>query len=144
MANLQDVAQYFLYLDSINEGDGISNLKLQKLVYYAQGFYSAIFDKPLFEEEVSAWMHGPVVEELYHQNKQYGSNPIPNDSDFDKNSLNKDELELIEEVFQVFGQFSAWKLRNMTHDESPWIDHESSAGIIPKEAISEYFKTRIN
>ncbi|SEQ25544.1 Uncharacterized phage-associated protein [Amphritea atlantica] len=144
MANLQDVAQYFLYLDGTNEGDGISNLKLQKLVYYAQGFYSAIFDKPLFNEDISAWTHGPVVPDLYHQYKQCGSNHIPPVNDFDASSLEKDELELIEEVFEVFGQYSAWKLRNMTHEESPWLDHEADAGVIPKKVITEYFKTRIN
>ena len=144
MANLQDVAQYFLYLDSTNEGDGISNLKLQKLVYYAQGFQSAIFDKPLFNEEISAWTHGPVVPELYHQYKQHGSNHIPPINDFDRSSLTQDEFELIEEVYEVFGQYSAWKLRNMTHEESPWLDHEADAGVIPKEAITDYFKTRIN
>lgn len=144
MANLQDVAQCFLYLDGINEGDGISNLKLQKLVYYAQGFYSAIFDKPLFNEEISAWTHGPVVPKLYHQYKQHSRNHIPPINNFDTGSLTKDEFELIEEVYDVFGQYSAWKLRNMTHEESPWLEHEADAGVIPKEAISEYFKTRIN
>tara|TARA_Y100001949_G_scaffold174513_1_gene182121 strand:- start:954 stop:1388 length:435 start_codon:yes stop_codon:yes gene_type:complete len=144
MAALQDVAQCFLYLDNVHEGDGISNLKLQKLVYYAQGFYSAIFDQPLFQEEISAWTHGPVVPELYHQYKQNGSNRIPSADHFDIHSLTKEEFELIEEVFEVFGQFSAWKLRNMTHEEPTWLEHEANASVIPKSAITDYFKTRIN
>lgn len=144
MAKLEDVANCFLYLDETNDGDGISNLKLQKLVYYAQGFYSALFDKHLFNNEISAWTHGPVVQELYHNCKQYGRNSIPLASDFDKGSLNEEEFGLIEEVFDVFGQYSAWKLRNMTHEESPWLDHESEANVIPFEEITDYFKTRIN
>jgi uncharacterized phage-associated protein len=144
MANLTDVAQCFLYLDDSNDGDGVSNLKLQKLAYYAQGFHSAIFDSPLFSEEISAWTHGPVIETLYHQYKCHGSNHIPVEQAFDKDSLTKDEFELIEEVFEVFGQYSAWKLRNMTHEEAPWLEHEAEAGIIPKQSITEYFKTRIN
>lgn len=144
MANIQDVAQCFLYLDSTNEGDGISNLKLQKLVYYAQGFYSAIFDKPLFSNDISAWSHGPVVSDLYHRYKQYGSNRIPEPQDYDRSSLTKEEFELVEEVFDVFGQYSAWKLRNMTHEESPWLNHESDASVIPPIDITEYFKKRIN
>jgi len=144
MANLTDVVQCFLFLDSSNEGDGISNLKLQKLVYYAQGFHIAIFDEPLFSEEISAWMHGPVVVDLYHEYKQYSSNPIPEVQDFDKGSLTKKEFEHVEEVFQVFGQFSAWKLRNMTHEEAPWLKYEAEAGIIPKHVIAEHFKARIN
>jgi len=144
MAQVQDIAKCFLYLDDTNEGDGISNLKLQKLVYYAQGFYSAIFGKPLFDKNISAWAHGPVVPDLYHEYKKYGSNPIPISSDFDKNTLTQDEFELVEEVFEVFGQYSAWKLRNMTHEESPWLNHESEADTIPLTEITEYFKTRIN
>lgn len=144
MANVHDVAKCFLYLDDTNEGDGISNLKLQKLAYYAQGFYSAIFDKPLFTDQISAWAHGPVVSTLYHEYKQYGSNRIPVSSNFDKASLSTDEFELIEEVFEVFGQYSAWKLRNMTHEEAPWLNHENDADEIPLQEITEYFKTRIN
>lgn len=144
MANLGDVAQCFLYLDSVKDGDGISNLKLQKLVYYAQGFYSAIHNKPLFDEEIMAWAHGPVVAELYHHFKSHGSANIPPVENFNTQSLNTEEFEVVNEVFEVFGQFSAWKLRNMTHEESPWLDHEAEAGVIPKEKIAEYFKTRIN
>ncbi|MEQ3762548.1 MAG: type II toxin-antitoxin system antitoxin SocA domain-containing protein [Alcanivorax sp.] len=144
MANLTDVVQCFLYLDAANDGEGISNLKLQKLVYYAQGFHCAIFDTPLFSDEISAWTHGPVVEHLYHQYKKHGSNNIPAVKNFDKESLSDKEFELLEEVFEVFGQYSAWKLRNMTHEEAPWLDNEAEAGIIPKQVITEYFKARIN
>lgn len=144
MANIHDVAKCFLYLDDTNEGDGISNLKLQKLVYYAQGFFSAIFGKPLFNEEICAWAHGPVVPALYHQYKLFGSDHIPTPTDFDMSSLTQNEFELVEEVFEVFGQFSAWKLRNMTHEEAPWLNHELQAGEIPLPEITEYFKTRVN
>ena len=144
MAQITDVAECFLYLDDTNEGDGISNLKLQKMAYYAQGFYSAIFDKPLFDNMISAWSHGPVVPDLYHNYKKYGSNRIPVPSDFDRASLSTEEFELLEEVFEVFGQYSAWKLRNMTHEESPWLNHEINAGSIPLTEITEYFKTRLN
>jgi uncharacterized phage-associated protein len=144
MASLNDIAKCFLYLDDANEGEGISNLKLQKLVYYAQGFFSAIHDKPLFQNEIFAWAHGPVAPDLYHQYKQFGSNPIPVPTDFDKSSLLDTEFELVEEVFEVFGQYTAWKLRNMTHEESPWLNHEQQVGIIPLSEITQYFKNRIN
>ncbi|MFK5948638.1 MAG: DUF4065 domain-containing protein [Methylococcales bacterium] len=144
MAKIDDVAKCFLYLDDTNEGDGISNLKLQKLVYYAQGFYSAIFNKPLFDDGISAWAHGPVVQNLYHKYKEHGSNRIPVPTDFNPASLGKEEFELIEEVFEVFGQYSAWKLRNMTHEESPWQNHETDAETIPLPEITDYFKNRLN
>ncbi len=144
MAKLDDIVNCILFLDDTNDGDGVSNLKLQKLVYYAQGFYSAIFNKALFNNEISAWSHGPVVPELYHNYKNYGRDGIPLSTDFDKASLSQEEFDLVEEVFEVFGQYSAWKLRNMTHEETPWLNHESEAGTIPLPEITEYFKTRIN
>ncbi|VAW86688.1 possible prophage ps3 protein01-like protein [hydrothermal vent metagenome] len=144
MAELNNVVKCFLYLDDTKDGDGISNLKLQKLAYYAQGFFSAIYGNPLFSNRIEAWAHGPVVPSLYHDYKNFGSNHIPLNSDFDRSSLTAGEFELIEEVFEVFGQFSAWKLRNMTHEESPWLEHEHNAGVIPLPEITEYFKTRLN
>lgn len=144
MASVHNIAKYFLHLDDANEGDGISNLKLQKLVYYAQGFFSAIFDTPLFDNGIFAWAHGPVVPDLYHEYKQFGSNRIPTPTDFDTSSLTQQEIDLVEEVFEVFGQFSAWKLRNMTHEEAPWLNYEQQADEIPLAEITEYFKTRIN
>ena len=73
----QDVADYFLFLVDDPSGDNLSNLKLQKLVYYAQGFYLAIHDRPLFDDAICAWEHGPVVPSLYRRYKKYGSGGIP-------------------------------------------------------------------
>ena len=142
MATVLDVAKCFLWLDEQNDGEGISNLKLQKLAYYAQGFYSAIFGEKLYESEISAWTHGPVVADLYHQFKNFGSNKIVIE-DNDSFELIDNEKELLKEVYDVFAQYSAWKLRDMTHEEKPWIDNEASASIIPFEEIREYFLTRI-
>lgn len=144
MADLGNIVNCFLYLDDSNDGDGVSNLKLQKLVYYAQGFYSAIFGKSLFENEIEAWTHGPVIPSLYHAYKHYGSNKITVPAGFDMQLLTQDEIDLVAEVYEVFGQYSAWKLRDMTHEESPWLNHESNASIIPKQEIFEFFKIRIN
>ena len=146
MVSAQNVAEYFLYSDGQTQSsEGISNLKLQKLVYYAQGFYMAIFGEPLFDEEISAWTHGPVVESLYHTYKENGKNPIPAPEIFDSTEVfTDDQLRLLEEIEEVFGQFSAWALREMTHEEKPWKDHEELSDVIPKDEILEYFLTRIN
>lgn len=143
MASAIDVANCFLYLDQIHDGDGISNLKLQKLVYYAQGFHLAIFGKELFPEKIEAWNHGPVVPDLYHAYKQYGSNLIPAPEGYSCESLSDEEQELVTEVFQVYGQFSAWKLRDLTHQESPWIENEAINGVISPFEMMEYFQTRL-
>lgn len=142
MANIQDVAKMFIIL---GDEDGISNLKLQKLVYYAQGFYLALYDEALFDDNIEAWAHGPVVPVVYHEYKSSGKLPIELGSPFNAHvCLTKQEISHIETIFDVFGQFSAWKLRNMTHEESPWIKHEATADVMPHQELKEYFETRIS
>lgn len=142
MATALDVAQFFI-ANGANSEEGISNLKIQKLLYYAQGFYLAVYGKPLFDEELEAWTHGPVVPSVYHHYKCNGSSPIPR-TDYDVNQIFTDEeKEFLGEVHTVFGQFSAWKLRNMTHEERPWLESEESASVISKVTMLEYFRTRL-
>jgi uncharacterized phage-associated protein len=146
MLTSQDIARYFLSLISEESGDLISNLKLQKLVYYAQGFQLALYDTPLFDEEIEAWHHGPVVPGLYRTYKDCGANAIPRPTDIDFSIYNEQTKEILDEVYQVYGQFSAWKLRNMTHDEQPWtsVYHNAGSGsIIPKSLLQSFFKTQL-
>ena len=144
MANVYDVANSFLLLDKLNDGEGISHLKLQKLVYYAQGFYLALFDTALFDERIEAWTHGPVSPDLYETYKNHGRSLLNANDSFDSAVLNEYERDLIDEVNNVYGQFSAWKLRNMTHDDSPWQAHEANADVIPQDEMKDYFKGLLN
>ena len=66
MITARDVANYFLSLVDEDQGDSISNLRLQKLMYYAQGYLLALKDRPLIHEEFEAWEHGPVIPGLYN------------------------------------------------------------------------------
>lgn len=135
-----DVANYFLSMQDEDAGDAISNLKLQKLVYYAQGFSLALYHKPLFEEEIKAWEHGPVISELYRKFKDYKAGPIPMPKNFDPNSFNRKEKELLDDINEVYGQYSAWKLRNMTHNDKPWKEaYESPHKSISTESLRNYF-----
>jgi len=140
-----NVADYFLAQSDEEAGDLISNMKLQKLVYYAQGFHLAVYNTALFNDEIEAWQHGPVIPALYHQYKQFGKNaiPIPNESDF--NMFSQEQINLMNEVYTVYGQFSAWKLRNMTHEEPTWKEaYQQSVSIISQDALASYFKTLLN
>lgn len=141
MLTSRDVAEYFLSLVDEEAGDSISNLKLQKLVYYAQGFTLAIHDRPLFHEDIEAWVHGPVIPELYRSFKQHKAEPIP-PVPVDKTKFIPDELEVLDDVWEMFGQFSATKLRNMTHDELPW-KQTPQGDVIPRELMKQYFRTQI-
>lgn len=137
------VAKWFLAHNRIatdEEGaEYISNLKLQKLLYYAQGVFLAVTDKPLFDDDIVAWLHGPVVESVYHQYKANGAQGIPFDEDFDFAEFTPEENELLTEVYDVFGQYSALKLRNITHEETPWKETKQN-NIIPLQIIKDYFK----
>ncbi|KXU99490.1 hypothetical protein AD929_15640 [Gluconobacter potus] len=147
MLTAKQVAEYFLTKADPEVGDEISNLKLQKLCYYAQGFSLALYDRPLFSGEIQAWMHGPVIPEIYHCYKENGSKGISAPEGLDFSSYDEDTRELLDEVFDVYGQFSAWKLRNMTHEEAPWIDAwdpDRGASVITHASLGKFFKGRLN
>lgn len=137
-----DVADYFLSLVDEEEGDLISNLKLQKLMYYSQGFHLAIYDKPLLSEPIEAWEHGPVIRALYSKYAAYGANPIPRPDSVDFSKLGDETKEFLNEVYNCFGQYSAWKLREMTHEEPPWsmAFEAGESNVISLDSLKEYFK----
>jgi len=143
MLTCVDVAKYFLAQIDEDIGDLISNLKLQKLVYYAQGFHLAIYDKPLFREKIYAWVHGPVVKELYYRYKEFGSGPIAQVKNVNFDIYDKKTKSLLDQVYMVFGQFSAWKLRNMTHEEPPWMEAAGHQGEISHSSMKHYFSTQL-
>ncbi len=142
MATASDVAKYFLTLSQPEDGDLLSNLKLQKLVYYAQGFHIALHGRPLFDEPIVAWQYGPVVESLYREYKDSGSSAIEPPREFDAGMFSSNEKDVLNEVWNVYGQFSAWKLRDMTHQEGPWKETPKN-GVIDREAMRSYFLTQL-
>ena len=101
MLSCYDVAQYFLAKADEDAGDLMSNLKLQKLVYYAQGFALVLWDKSLFPERIEAWIHGPVVPALYREYKSYGAEAIPSPRELDFSKYDQETRDLLDEVYAV-------------------------------------------
>lgn len=132
-----DVADEFL-AKAAAAGEALTNLKLQKLVYYAQGFALSILGRPLFGEALVAWQSGLVVPELYFKHQPHGTKGLPTPKDWDGTKLSDDERALLADVYAACGQFAAWKLEAMVHAEAP------VGGEISLEAIEAFFKTRIN
>ncbi|MDD4376416.1 MAG: DUF4065 domain-containing protein [Clostridia bacterium] len=136
-----EVAQWFLnknnFMQNITDTEDITNMKLQKLLYYSQGCFLAEYDKPLFKEKVIAWEHGPVVKEVYDEYKKFGGNGI----EFPGSNISfSSEVEtFLEKIYNHFAQYSAWKLRNMTHEETPWKNTNQNAEI-KQSLMREYFK----
>ena len=140
------VANYFLKCQDLDAGDSMSNLKLQKLVYYAQGFHLAIIGTPLFEEPIEAWEHGPVCPVLYQKYKKYKARAIP--IPFDEETweiFTEKTREVLAMVYRYYGQFSAWKLRDFTHEDIPWKNAHrlGNTTVITHKDMSEYFKTQL-
>ena len=132
--------------DSVIEGQGelMSNMKLQKMLYYQQGFHLAVFGAPLFDEPIEAWMYGPVVPSVYEHYKGYGFNGI-NPESKEEILLEPQEQALFDEVYKVYAAYSAVGLMNMTHQETPWATTPTGVGNeIEKEKMREFFLTRIN
>lgn len=138
------IAEWFLNYNrmQMNEEDAeyITNLKLQKLLYYAQGCYLALTDNPLFKEDILAWEHGPVVNEVYQKYKINGARGIQYDEKFCEN-IDEQTQNILKQVYEVFGSYSAWALRNKTRQEAPW-QNTIRNDIIDLGLIKEYFKGR--
>lgn len=115
------VASFFLAITDPDDND-MSNLKIQKLCYYAQGLATAVRGQALFSDRIEAWDHGPVVPTLYHYFKDFKSAPIPALAGFDTSQIDEKDREVLKDIYEYYAQFSAWRLRNMTHEEKPWID----------------------
>lgn len=142
MQTADNVARWFLSRNKIREMSGepdiISNLKLQKLLYYAQGMHLALWGEPLFDDELVAWQYGPVVESIYRQYKTSGSGEIKS-FECPTENFSKHEEATLQFVQEAFGQFSPWKLSDMTHEESPWRDTPRNE-VISTNKIKAYFE----
>jgi len=137
-----DIANKIISKTDVERGDTISNLKLQKLLYYVQGFNLAVFDKPLFDEDIQAWPYGPVVPEVFNAFKKHRKGPINPQKYPDTLTLTKEEQDLFDKVYAEYSQYSAIGLMNLTHDEGPWKNH-GIGEVIPKEELKDFFKTQI-
>jgi uncharacterized phage-associated protein len=137
------IAEWFInwaISDDDDQGEDLTNLKVQKLLYYAQGHYLARYGKPLFSNKIEAWAHGPVVPAIYAEMKYSKSlKPSP---DYDWSVIDRDTTEFLAGIWDAYGQFSAWKLRNMSHATAPWRDRftpDEKHTVIPTDAIKRYF-----
>lgn len=118
------IADFFLSKMSDDEGNSITTLKLQKMVYYAQAWHYTLFKKPLFVDKVEAWVHGPVVRDLWesYRGVPYGDTLKIDLQQFKVPSFNKNTYNLLMEVIGIYGEHSGQYLEQLTHQETPWKD----------------------
>lgn len=143
-----DVAEYFIYLSSKDQ-KGISNKKLQKLVYYAQAWSLAFTQEPLFSEKFEAWIHGPAIPSLYRKFKKFGFKSVESQNlNFNPQSLS--HKDILDEVWRVYGKYDANYLEILTHQEEPWINarealeyEQSSSNEISLELMKEFYTQKL-
>jgi uncharacterized phage-associated protein len=116
------VADYFLLKIDQSAGDTISNLKLQKLCYFAQVASLVHNERSMFDDEIQAWAHGPVVVKLYNRFKKYGWQSIdPTDLKTQPSKqLNEDEMKILDRVWNKLSAYSAKRLEILSHENGPW------------------------
>ena len=140
---VSEVVNFILVLgDQHDDGDPIPPLKLQKLLYYCQGFNLGAYNHPLFKEDIEAWEHGPVVFSVWRSYRIYGSRAIDVPEPLLNTSISDEQMRLAEKVYNAYGQYSAWKLRDLTHQEPPWQNTPRNHAISHK-LMRAHFRTKI-
>ena len=128
----KNVARWFLNHADREAGEALTHLKLQKLVYYAEAWFLANFDKPMVSDPFEAWAHGPVVRSLYAKYSDAGWNSLPPET----GPMPPEQVNaFLTSVYQEYGQYSAKKLEEMTHLELPW--KEARGSLRPEEASKQ-------
>ncbi len=139
----KQIAQWFInrnaYLAHKDRGEYITDLKLQKLLYYAQGVYLGLHGKRLFEDKIYAWDYGPVVKSVFNIYSCYKRDPIKEMLEVDVD----DETALfLERIQQAYGKFAASTLVDKTHREKPYKETRLKDEITPN-IMRNFFKTRV-
>ncbi len=148
--NIFNVANFFLKIVDRDAGSTITPLKLQKILYYAQGFYLAKYDQELFSEDFQAWAHGPANEEIYNKYKSYGFNAIEEPSFAEIPIFDGDLNDFLSDIWATFGIYDGKYLEKLTHNETPWIEArkgyqpgEACSVIISKDSMKAFFKKKL-
>jgi uncharacterized phage-associated protein len=136
----------FLLSRSRDAGEILTNLKLQKLLYYAQAWFLALNDRELFSEDFQAWAHGPVLPSQYHRFKNYTWQPLA--VDVAEPETAEEISDHLMEIIEVFGIETAVALEQMTHREKPWVearggvpDGSPSTNQIKKTSMRDYYRS---
>ncbi|BFT94848.1 hypothetical protein MNSC_08560 [Minisyncoccus archaeophilus] len=135
--NPLDVARYILFKCAFC-GDLMTNLKMQKVLYYVYVWFLVNYRETCFDERFQAWPNGPVLRSVYNKLKVFGSSPI--DSSFSEISneddlialkleLGDDLIFLIDKVYEKYGYKSAFELVNLTHREVAWTNARIGLGV---------------
>ena len=120
----------------------ISNLRLQKLLYYVQGYFFKIHNESAFDSNICNWPYGPVVPEIYYEYCIYGANPILFEDDKLEDTINRiknrNHRRLVDTIIKKCNDYTPGQLVDHTHNETPWKDTVRGS-VISSEKIQDYF-----
>lgn len=147
-----EAARCLIHLAAMeDEAEFLTHMRLQKLLYYVQGWSLGLRGAPFFHGRIEAWAHGPVVRDVYPAFADYDNWPIPAGEVPAPGGIEGDDLEFIRDVWDAYKPYSASALRQMTHEEAPWIDARGGCGPadrctneITHEAMRRYFSREAN
>lgn len=149
MNKVFDVANYiiqlannFPYKDIQFQPDGITHLKLQKILYYTQVVFLVKKRERAFEEKIVAWKYGPVIQEIYTKYTSQWRNFLEVDNGWKDSSLTPEDKKLIERTREIFGRYSANQLVEMTHSDDPWKNTVQS-NEISSDSLIQFYQGRI-
>ena len=135
MVSPLDVARYFIFRAYEDGRESLmTNMKVQKLLYYTQSLHLALFDEPLFDDEIQAWQYGPVCPPVYYSYREFESRQLPKPTKNELTHFPEETQNLLEEILSYFGEHHAYYLSGMTHLEFPW---QKARNGLPPEASSQ-------
>ncbi|MEI7810327.1 MAG: type II toxin-antitoxin system antitoxin SocA domain-containing protein [bacterium] len=150
MTTASKIADYLL-IKSKKEGVPITNKRLQKLLYYIQAWHLAINKKPIFEDRIEAWIHGPAIRSIYEEYKSFVASPIVKEVDPKiSDDLGVTNINFIDRIVKAYSIYDTATLEYMTHAEEPWkiarqgIEaNESSSNEITQDSMKIYYSNRL-
>lgn len=144
------VAEYFI-LKNKQDKKGLTNKKLQKLLYYAQAWSLVLNNRPIFDDKIEAWVHGPAIPLIYSTFKNFGFGDI--DMKFDEKELgviDEKDKKVLDEIWRVYGNMDAGYLEMLTHSERPWQEarkglqsSENSENEISIDVMKSYYSEKL-
>lgn len=144
MPTVLDVSHHIIEL-STEIGEPVTNMKLQKLLFYSYVWNLVEHKKDkLFEEPILAWKYGPVIASAYHVYKKYGADSIKESVDGDPTVLTSSQKDIIEDVFNIYGKMNGIELAQLTHSERPWLEtyEEGKENVIADELMYEFYSAK--
>lgn len=118
MYQILDVAAYIVSRYSVeNNGCMIDEMKLHKLLYFAQKESYIQTDKPLFKEKFEGWKYGPVSTDV---RDAYGKNTFSKTRALNTFKVTQDFVNIMDSVFNMYASKDSWTLSRLTHSETSW------------------------